>query len=168
MFYRNIYLSSRTRLCSISSLEESHNMWYGRILPSCNTAIANQMSKSYPYLVRSILESLLCSGRKRNLFWISEVLLASEFMDSLCYAEHFYFIGHCGFGMFQPETESTQVRVLSTKALTCREHKNRHHDKLLLRRRRGKSPACLATGRCVLGCPSSLKTDQTTFWLTYV
>lgn len=70
--------------------------------------------------------------------------------------------------MFQPETESTQVRVLSTKALTCREHKNRHHDKLLLRRRRGKSPACLATGRCVLGCPSSLKTDQTTFWLTYV
>lgn len=30
---------------------------------------------------------------------------------------------------------------LFTKALTCAEHKNRHHDKLSLRKRPGKSPA---------------------------
>lgn len=48
---------------------------------------------------------------------------------------------------------SACLQQLSTKALTCLEHKNRHHDKLLLRRRPGKSPACLATRRCVLGVP---------------
>lgn len=149
MFYRNIYFSSKTGLCSISSLERVTKYVIWQDSPPWNTATAKQMSKIDPYLVKSILESLLCSGRERNLFWISEVLLVTEVMASLCYS---YFTGHCGFGMSQPETESTQTWVHACSSSPSRrlhlEHKNRHRDKFLLRRRPGQSSACLATRQC--------------------
>ena len=171
MFYRSIYFSCRAEICTINSLER-FTLIYTMSLPLEILPLQSKKVKSILTNWEAFWSPIEAMGGKRNLFWISQVLLETEFLAfSVLYWALLFHRTPRGLGGSQPQTESTQTRVPF-----CSNFSPRHLQSLRTRKStvtNGKSQATRPAGGVSWGVgarvflPSSLWLDQRTFWLTY-